>query len=116
MVGARWIPHRREPAQSDGSSEVLFAMTSVAGNESADGLVSWTRAGNAAAYECWGDAFLHSVHAEAALLQLDEAESPLLLPGEGFWGLLQIVFAWSHDRTSLGESQVKGGASKARPD
>jgi hypothetical protein len=90
-------------------------MTSVAGNDSADGLMSWTRAGKAAAYECWGDAFLQPVHAEAALLQLDEAEAPFLLLGAGLQGLLQIVFAWFHDRTSLGESQVKGGAGKAHP-
>jgi hypothetical protein len=93
-------------------------MTSVAGNESADGLLSWTRAGNAvsaAAYECWGDAFLQPVHAEAALLQLDEAEAPFLLLGAGLRGLFQIIFVWFHDRTSLGESQVKGGASKVHP-
>ena len=94
-------------------------MTSVAGNESADGLLRWTRAGMArcdgAAYECWGDAFLQLDEAEALLLQLDEAEAPFLLLEAWLRGLLQIVFAWSHDRTSLGESQVKGGASKAHP-
>jgi hypothetical protein len=70
---------------------------------------------SAAAYECWGDAFLQPVHAEAVLLQLDEAEASLLPFGTGFRGLLQVLFAFFHYGTSLGESQVKGGASKAHP-
>jgi hypothetical protein len=67
------------------------------------------------AHRSRGDAFFQLVDAEALLLQLDEAEAAFLLPGAWLWGLLPIVFTWSHDRTSLGESQVKGGARKAHP-
>jgi hypothetical protein len=68
-----------------------------------------------APYQSRRDAFLQLVDAKAVFLQFHKAEAPFLLLGAGLRGLLQIVFVWFHDRTSLGESQVKGGASKAHP-